>query len=236
MDKQDKIKELVDLMNIPEFEKLINIKIEELKIILSKKVNLYYKLKKEFKGVNKEGLHLLENGNLDRSKQTFFFELNRIEDTYSKMGYQWILKKIEPEPDTDIEDIIPAEIIAMIGCHKTNPTKIEFNEFYSKKLEKKFDIKSIKYNDSRVFGTIRTLRENKKAGNSQLEEKGDTITLDVRREEKETEKKYTELFRYMEKYPEIKEHIFTFFYMIQKPVIDNAEEMSKNGLNRITAR
>jgi len=236
MDKQDKIKDLIDLMNIPEFEKLINIKIEELKIILSKKVNLYYKLKNEFKGVNQEGLHLLENGSLDRSKQTFFFELNRIEDTYSKMGYQWILKKIEPEPDAEIDDIIPAEVIAMIGRHKTNPTKIEFNEFYSEKLGKKFDIKSIKYNDSRVFGTIRTPRENKKAGNYQLEEKGDTITLDVHREERETEKKYTELFRYMEKYPEIKEHIFTYFYMIQKPVIDNTEEISKSGFNRVTAR
>ncbi|MCK5055994.1 MAG: hypothetical protein KAT34_05025 [Candidatus Aminicenantes bacterium] len=236
MAKQEKIKELLELMNIPEFEKLINIKIEELKIILSKKVNLYYKLKNEFKGVNQEGLHLLENGSLDRSKQTFFFELNRIEDMYSKIGYQWILKKIEPEPDVEIEDIIPSEVITMIGRHKTNPTKIEFNKFYSKKLEKKFDIKSIKYNDSRVFGTIRTLRENKKTGDYQLKDKGDTITLDVHREERETEKKYTELFRYMEKYPEIKEHIFTYFYMIQKPVIDNAEEMSKNGLNRVTTR
>lgn len=234
MDKQERIKELIELMNIPEFEKLINIKIEELKIILSKKVKLYYKLKNEFKGPNQEGVHLFENGSLDRSKKTYFFELNRIEDAYSRLGYQWILKKIEPEPDTDIEEIIPAEVIKMIGRHKTNPTKIEFGEYYSKKLEKKFDIKSIKYNDSRVFGTIRTIREDKKAKDSYLEDKGDTITLDVHQENIENEKKYTELFRYMEKYPEIKEHIFTYFYMIQKPVIDNAKEMSTAGLNKVT--
>lgn len=234
MDKQERIKEIVELMNIPEFEKLINIKIEELKIILAKKVNLYYKLKNEFKGTNQEGLHLLENGSLDRSKRTYFFELNRIEDSYSRTGYQWILKKIEPEPDEEIEAIIPAEVIAIIGRHKTNPTKIEFDEYYSDKLEKKFDIKSIKYNDSRVFGTIRTIQENKIIKDTHLEDKGDTITLNVNQETKENDSKYTELFRYMEKYPEIKEHIFTFFYMIQKPVIDNAEEMSRNSLNRVT--
>lgn len=236
MDKQEKIKELIELMNIPEFEKLINIKIEELKIILAKKVKLYYKLKNEFQGQNQEGVHLLENGNLDPSKQTYFFELNRIEDPYSRLGYQWILKKIEPEPDMPIEDLIPAEVITMIGRHKTNPTKIEFDEYYSKELEKKFDIKSIKYNDSRVFGTIRTIRDDKRNKDFQVEDKRDTITLDVHQEEKESEKKYTELFRYMEKYPEIKEHIFTYFYMIQKPVIDNTEEMSKIGLNKVPSR
>jgi hypothetical protein len=233
MNKQERVKELFELMNIPEFEKLINIKIEELKIILAKKVNLYYKLKNEFKGTNQEGLHLFENGSLDRSKQTFFFELNRIEDTNSTTGYQWILKKIDPEPNGDIAGIIPADVIPLIGRHKTNPTKIEFDEYFSEKLNKKFDIKSIKYNDSRVFGTIRTIRENKKVKASELEDKSDTITLDVHQEKKENEKKYTELFRYMEKYPEIKEHIFTYFYMIQKPVIDNAEEMSRSNLNRI---
>ena len=144
------------------------------------------------------------------------------------------MKKIEPEPDEEIERIIPAEAIAIIGRHKTNPTKIEFDEYYSEKLEKKFDIKSIKYNDSRVFGTIRTIRENKVSKDIHLEDKGDTITLDVNQDTKENEKKYTELFRYMEKYPEIKEHIFTYFYMIQKPVIDNTEEMSRHSLNRVT--
>ncbi len=236
MDKQEKIKELIELMNIPEFEKLINIKIEELKIILAKKVKLYYKLKNEFQGQNHDGVHLLENGGLDRSKQTYFFELNRIEDAYSRLGYQWILKKIEPEPDIPIESLIPADIITTLGRHKTNPTKIEFDEYYSEELQKKFDIKSIKYNDSRVFGTIRTLRNDKRNKESLLEDKRDTITLDVRQEEKESEKKYTELFRYMEKYPEIKEHIFTFFYMIQKPVIDNNEEMSKIGLSKLSFR
>lgn len=235
MDKQERIKEIIELMNIPEFEKLINIKIEELKIILAKKVKLYYKLKNEFKGSNQEdGLQLFEDGSVDRSKQTYFFELNRIEDSSNKLGYQWILKKIDPEPEADIEEIIPSEVIAIIGRHKTNPTKIEFDEFYSKSLEKKFDIKSIKYNDSRVFGTIRTIREDKKVKESQLDDKSDTITLDVHQEKKENEKKYTELFRYMEKYPEIKDHIFTYFYMIQKPVVDNAEEVSNTGLNKVT--
>ena len=50
--------------------------------------------------------------------------------------------------------------------------------------------------------------------------------MDFPNKEIENEEKYTELFRYMEKYPEIKEHIFTYFYVIQKPLVDNAEEMA----------
>ena len=72
MNKQERIKELLELMNIPEFEKLINIKVEELKIILARKIKMYYKLKSEFKRAKQEVL--FENGVVGRFALAFTVE------------------------------------------------------------------------------------------------------------------------------------------------------------------
>ncbi len=226
MNKQERINEIIELMNIPEFEKLISIKVEELKIILDRQIKLYNRLRKEFKGADQQQLLLFENRKVDRTEHTYFFELKRVDDSMSKLGYKWILRKIDPEPGIAVDEIIPMEVIDLLGSRQTNPSKIEFDEFYSARFNKKYDIRSIKYNDSRVFGTIRVMIEGKRGEESHLENKRGTITLDVSQEKIENEKKYTELFRYMEKYPEIRDHIFSYFYMIQKPLVDNAEEMS----------
>jgi len=218
MNRQQQINEIMELMNIPEFEKLIGIKVEELKIILDKQIKLYRNLKSEFShGAEKRRLRSIENKSLEPVKETYFFELNRIEDTDHTRGCKWILRRMEPEPELDAEEVIPDSLIEILSSHSTDPLKIEFDEFYSDRLAGKLDVRSIKYNDARIFGTLRLISQNKK-----VTERSGTITLDVPREEMEQEQRYTELFRYMEKYPQIREHIFTYFYMIQKPMVDNA--------------
>jgi len=236
MNRQNRISEIIELMNIPEFEKLINIKVEELKIILERQIRLYNKLKNEFKSEGKEKLRLFENKSMGHGSDTYFFELNRVEDVVEKLGCSWIIRKIEPEVSGNVKEVVPFEIIQKLSQHETNPSKIEFDEYYSESLRINYYVRSIKYNDSRIFGTIRLVSDQNELEDSFYKNGNDTITLSIPREQVENEKKYTELFSYMEKYPEIKEHIFTYFFMIQKPMVDKAEDWAPSEYDKVVPK
>lgn len=211
------IEEFCELLNIPEFERIIYHKIEELKHVLSEKINLYRNLKNSFKKTAYGHLQIYENI-APKKNQTYRFELDRLQNN------KWILAKIEPYPqeDHDLDDIIPKSIIDHICSYETSPEKIYrySGTGHAASTGKAFEVEFTKYSDYHIFGAIRE---------DEVQEKAETeaagmkiIEADWDYEEKGDEENFKELFHYMQKYPEIKKRIFGDFFHKAKPKVDNS--------------
>ena len=76
MGKQEILDELTELLNIPQIERIIFHKVEELKLYLKDEVNLYKSLKSDFKRSAYGDMRICEDPG-ERKVQTYHFELNR---------------------------------------------------------------------------------------------------------------------------------------------------------------
>ena len=216
MEKQRIIDELTELLNIPQFERIIYHKIEELKMYFRDEISLYNNLKKDFQKAAYGNMQIYENAEQIRS-QTYRFELDKNEDNV------WIPTEIEPSPPSrsEIDDIIPTEIIEYITHFKSNPTKIEtINNFTLPALKGKiYDLRFAKYSDHHALGTITEIRTKKEIPYPDAETDNIVDINDFYKEDT-VELNYKELMYYMEKFPAFKEHVFSEFFMRWKPLID----------------
>lgn len=216
MEKQKIIDELTELLNIPQFERIIYHKVEELKTYLRDEISLYKNLKKDFQKAAYGNMRVFENKEQIRS-QTYRFELDRNEDN------QWISTEIEPSPPSrsDISDIIPQEIVEYITGFKSNPTKIEtVNNFTLPALRgRMFNLRFAKYSDNHALGTIIEIQQ-KKESSPLSAELNNLMDINDYYKEDTVELNYRELMYYMEKFPAFKEHVFSEFFMRWKPLID----------------
>ncbi len=211
------MEELAELINIPEFERIVYHKIEELKFVLADKINMYRNLKHNFKKTAYGHMHIFEN-ELPRDIPVFRFELHEIEDS------GWHLSKIEPNPPEglDLEDILPRRIIEHIIGYETNHEKIYR---YVGKGETGSDavdahtVEFSKFSDNHILGTIRRADPQETKGSAVKDLK--IIKADWHYEKNGDEENFRELFHYMQKYPEIKNQIFSEFFHRTKPRIDN---------------
>lgn len=218
MEKQKLMDELDELLNIPQFERIIYHKVEELKSFLRDEVSLYRSLKKDFRKAAYGEMQLWEGSDQKRIQtQTYRFQLDKDAEN------RWVPTDIEPHlpPGFDVYDIIPMEIINYISGFKANPTKIEaVNQLTLPQLKGRvFNLRFAIYSDSHALGTISELkkpRESKVPG-----DEGDNL-LDINDYYKNDalELNYKELMYYMEKFPAFKEHVFSEFFMRWKPLID----------------
>jgi len=218
--------ELSELINIPEFERIIYHKIEELKFVLADKINMYRNLKHNFKKTAYGHMHLFEN---ETPKETpvFRFELHEIEDS------GWHLSKIEPNPPegVEIEDIIPRRIIKHIIGYETNHEKIyryvgkgdtvgdSMSQTNGNDSGDAFTVEFSKFSENHILGTIRRAGPQEAKGSAVKDLK--IIKADWHYEKNGDEENFRELFHYMQKYPEIKNQIFSEFFHRTKPRIDN---------------
>lgn len=216
MGKQELLDELNELLSIPQFERIVFHKVEELKLYLKDEVALYRDLKKSFK-TSAYGDMQICGDTEDKVSQTYHFELNR-----NGKG-EWIPTEVEPPPPPgrDIYDIIPEEIIEYISSFKTVSNKIETRRDFSFPTLKgeKFELRFAKYSDDHALGTVRCHRTG--GENSDEKEEFDHIAEIYNYTEREIddEGSYKELFYYMQKYPALKTYFFTDFHMKMKPLI-----------------
>ena len=216
-EKQEKLDELNELLNIPQLERILFHKVEELKLYFKDEIQRYRGLKEEFKRSAYGDLHVL-GGQRGKSKkvQAYHFELNRTKDG------QWIATSIEPSPPSgcEIYDIIPEEIVQYIGSSNTGPDKIEVKKDFSlaSLKGKAFDLRFLKFSDRHVLGTLKAYEI--PPANGAEGEKTNHMTEIYNYDKKETAKgNYKELFYYMQKYPELRRYFFTELHMKMKPLI-----------------
>ena len=216
-EKQEKLDELNELLNIPQLERILFHKVEELKLYFKDEIERYRRLKEEFRRSAYGGMHVLgDQKGKSKNRQTYHFELN-----LAKNG-RWIASTIEPSPPSgcEIYDIIPEEIVQYIGSAITAPNKIEIRKELSLPIlkGKAFDLRFLKYTDRHVLGTIRGYKI--PAENGADEDKTNHMSEIYNYDKKETDEgNYKELFYYMQKYPALRRYFFTELHMKMKPLI-----------------
>lgn len=233
METQEKIRRIIEYMNIPDFEQIMSAKLLELEIALKPQIRHFAELKAKFKEMAGNEMKLLENEEVEppagAGTQAHYFELKRVKDPHSGWGQKWIVWEIHPEPDPADINRAPETLLnelaqSMPGC-QTDPTKIEHRKMLSSISQRYFDIVFTKYSDTYAFGSIR--RGSKVAGNKvKVDTRGSNmikLNLDYRKLKKEDS--YDELLRYLEAYPEIREHLLAYFYIMEKP---RADKMNTN--------
>lgn len=228
METQEKIRRIIEYMNIPDFEQILSAKLLELEIVLKPQIRHFAELKAKYKEMAGNEMKLLEN----EEKTTFtgagtpahYFELKRVKDPHSDWGQKWIVWEIHPEPDpTDLNRVpetLLYELAQSMPCCEANPSKIEHRKMLSSVSQRYFDIVFTKYSDTYAFGSIR--QGSKKAGNDQLVDTpgSNMIKLNLNYRKLKKEDSYEELLRYLEAYPDIREHLLAYFYIMEKPRVD----------------
>lgn len=231
MSKQEILGELEELLNIPQFERIIFHKIEELKLYLKDEIGHYRKLKGYFKKLAYGDMEVLSsenaekeksmgrNGRIDGDKRepTYHFELNQEKDN------QWSVARLEPSPPPgyDIYDIIPDEVIEYIVSLDTAAGEMETIKDLSLPFLGgiRFDLHFTKYSLHHVLGTIKTHQIEE---TDVLEGSGEGVMEKIynytKKEPEESD--YKELFYYMRKYPPLRTYFFTEFHMKMKPLIN----------------
>ena len=217
MKKQVILDELNELLNIPQLERIVFHKMEELKLYFQDEIKRYRDLKEYFKKAAYGTMEILEaNKEMVKKDQTYHFEL------HCPAGGSWVATAIEPSPPSgyEIYDIIPEKIVEYIGSFVTGPGKIENLEKFSLPTlkEKSFDLTFTKYSEWHALGTIRTCKI--PIGEGTEGEKPTPSPEIYYYDKKDTDKgDYQELFYYMQKYPPLRRYFFTEFHMKVKPLI-----------------
>jgi hypothetical protein len=217
MKKQVILDELNELLNIPQLERIVFHKIEELKLYFRDEIKRYRDLKAFFKKTAYGHMEILdENNGMEKKKQMYHFEL------HCTMGGPWQATSIEPPPPAgfDIYDIIPEKMVEYIGSFQTAPGKIEKLAKFSLPTLKEiaFDLIFTKYSEWHILGTIS--RCSIPTDDQSKDEKPDHMTGIYYYHKKDTDKAdYKELFYYMQKYPALRRYFFTEFHMKVKPLI-----------------
>ena len=216
MPKQAILEELNELMNIPQFERVLFHKVEELKLYFQDEVSFYRKLKEKFKKSAYGDMEICEDPDEERI-QTYYFELNEGEDV-------WFIADMEPAPPYGLNyyDILPDELIKYICSYKPSPGKIETRKDFSLPTVKRktFDLNFSKYSDNHALGTVKCYRIRAESAD-ELENPEDCTEIYnyISNANRDDELNYKELFYYMQKYEELKTYFFAELHLKMKPLI-----------------
>jgi hypothetical protein len=223
MQKQKILDELNELMNIPQFERIIHHKIKELKIYLRDEISLYQELKEDFQKAAYGDMQVCDEMEPKKRhpRETYRFELDKQE------GGGWNIVEIEPSPPADftMDDIIPPLIVDYMTSFKTHPTRIETaHRFTHPQLaDRVFHLRFAKYSNYHLLGTITEIETQAQGIVSESETSegpGNVLHINDYYKKDTLELNYKELMYYMEKYLPFREHIFAEFFMKWKPLLD----------------
>lgn len=209
--------ELLELLNIPEFERLIYNKIEETKEILKDKIDSYKNIKEYLKKTTSRNPSYI-NDDPSRRVQIYRFEFNRIETM------EWIPVMVDPLPPNgcSIEDIIPTSLVRHIASYPVNPHRVQNFKIETKEtgIHRCQEVEFIRYSEDYLFGGIRLIdiSEQNDSGNH-----AESLIVEIEwdYDKKGDEKNFQDLFYYMQRFPEIKNCILGDFFHRLKPRLDS---------------
>lgn len=208
--KQEILDELEELLNIPQMERIIHHKVEELKLYLKDEIDHYRELKEGLRRSVYGEMTVLET-DMETSGQepVFLFQLNKEGDEH------WGPPRLEPPPPRgyDAGDILPDPVVEHIVSDKF-PLR-EFQTIPGLSLpeiaDNRFDLDFIKYSEHHILGTVCRREVPSDAAVEEISH------YDPREAE---ENNYNELLYYMQKFPPLRIYFLTEFHMKVKPLIN----------------
>ncbi len=219
METQEKIRRIIEFMNIPDFEQIMSAKLLELEISLRPQIKHFQELKTKFKKMVDKKMILLENEEPIKRERAYYFELKRVKDRKPWLGQKWMIWEIDPEPMDGDPEAVLNELAQSMGSCPTDSTKIEYKEILSMTSQRYFDISFTKFSNTYAFGALR--QNYKKVEKCPVPDYNNMIKLNLGYKKFNKEDSYGELLRYLEAYPEIRERLLAYFFMMEKPTADN---------------
>ncbi len=219
MEEQKLLDDITEFLIIPQFERILYHKVQEMKIFLKDEIAFYRNLRKKFRDEAYGKMEVYNSAEQEsvKKERSYLFQLDLEEDN------KWALSNIEPSlpPGCNRDQLLPRAIIQYITSFRTAPAKIEeFNDFSLSSLKgRRFDFKFAKYSDSHILGTISNVNFE---SIHKASEPGENNLVDINEhfEKETTERKYREMTDYMKTHSEFEEHMLAEFYMKWKPLID----------------
>jgi hypothetical protein len=223
MDKRIDIEELTELLNIPEFERIVYHKVEELKCVMSDRIDYYINLKNNFKKTAYGNLQIFENESFE-GRRVYRFELSKSEEG------RWIPTVVEPDlpAGCNVYDVIPPAVIKFVACFKTESNRIRKHKgsFQTTTGKRQFSIEFTKYSDFHILGTIMESTEEFVAVSR---DRQNVVKLDFPSQKSDTGNNFEELMHYMQTRPKIGEQMLNYFNYIIKPVEDGGNAKADSG-------
>jgi len=223
MEKQKLLQELGELLNIPQIERIIAHKLEEVKNFYKDEIDLYLDIRNNFRKKAYGNMYVCEGMEAEAQQtfQTYRFELDKDTDN------TWKITDIEPSLPAGhyIHEIIPPLLINYMTSFEIHPTRIETAAHFThpKLRGRTFNLRFTRYSDYHLLGAVTEIQTqvNDAPSASTMESELDNLVdiNDYYKNDK-AEMNYKELMYYMEKYPAFREHIFSEFFMKWKPLID----------------
>lgn len=222
MNREQKIDELLELLNIPEVETMVFLHFNGIKRECAEQIQCYRELKQGFKETAHGDWRLFINRDVKKIK-TYNFELHRREED------QWVPVGLDPQPPegTDIGEIMPPELIRRIGFADVQPETMQFFKKYCKTPSgsRLFQVQFIRQSDEHTLGTLRIgkaplLAEGPKRDEppqAGTEENLKVLNCDWNYEEHTDEEHLKQLFYDMQKHPEIKKYILEVYFTQVRP-------------------
>jgi len=217
MGKQEILDQLQELLNVPQIERILHHKVEELKLNLSDEISHYREVKEVFKKSAYGVMKVCEWEEEEDKSQVYHFEMNALDSG------EWQVTGLEPSPPPgySFQDIVPEEIVRYVSAFETAPGKVESKRGFrvSGLQGLTFDLMFTKYSNQHILGTIQSTRL--------------PISHEVEEREQETqeeiydydsltfgdESNIHEMVYYLQKYPDLKAYFLTQLHMKMKPLI-----------------
>lgn len=147
----------------------------------------------------------------------YYFELKQT-DRQSWWRPQWVVWDIHPEPVDDVPHAVLKKLGKSLSAYDIDPTRIVHSEILSSELGVYFDISFTLYSEVYAFGVLR--QSSKKSESTGLPEQMKMLKLNMEYRKCKKEDSYGELLLYLESYPEVRERLLAYFYMMEKPRAD----------------
>jgi len=207
--KRDLLDELEDLLNIPQLERIIHHKVEELKIYLKDEIDHYMELKDLLRRSVFGKLTVVEPGiEPGGQERVFLFQLDK--DANDRWGPPVL--EPSPPPGYHIGDILPDRVVNQIVGDE-----FPLGEFQTVTglalpgIEVAFfDLYFIKYSESHILGTV-CRRDTPSTAVDEVHHYDPREAVDGN---------YNELILYMQKFPSLRIYFLTEFHMKMKPLIN----------------
>ena len=220
MGKQETLDQLNELLNIPQIERIIHHKIEELKLNLSDEIEHYRRVKQKFlKSAYGEMTLCDREADENLNVPVYHFELNANDSN------EWKVTALEPAPPPGFSfyDIMPEEVVSYVSHFEIAPGKVEtIQGLCLPELEGlSFNLMFTKYSKQFILGTIQTIREASDQQNNRNETKKTEEFYDYGYLSFDNEMNLKEMVYFLQKYPDLKAYFLTQFQMKMKPLIQN---------------
>ncbi len=219
MDLQQKIERIIELMNVPECEKILTCEMERLERIMQKDIHLYRELKDGFRRKARRCLRVSGPGP-GGGPDIYRFEVHR------EKGNSWRVTVLEPAlpQGMRVDELIPPDLMRLMTSFRTDPGKVRHYtwSFQGPVGPRTFRLEFTNYSDRHVIGAIWELDRTLERAQEDWE-RGGIVVIDASDpgcRGKGDEYCYNELIYYMEKYPEVKAHVFNDFFYRIKPKLD----------------